>query len=388
MREVLSDSKFLVRAFLAFVLVQFLTTFVSPSGATFNKFINNQLSWTAIFFMSCFLFVREDRIDKWIRVVSWLVVFATVIGLWSWWLQRVPWAGHVPSFLAIADEHVQNILYGEHMRSYTNKYRILGTFATPLNLAQFLGLGTSIILYRMVHAKTGVGRAATVFFIPVLLFTIVQTDARLGNVAFFGSMLLYPFLCAIRRWYQDRSGLSGPSVTMAYPGLLLGFLALSLTWRRLEVMIWGGGQQQASSEGRREQWALFWPKIEHWPFGHGPGRAAEVLGWYSGDFLSIDSYYISVALDYGVIGFVLFYGLLAICAVIAAFLFVTRREEVAKFAIIPAVVLVNFIIVKGVLSQADEHSFIFMILGMVVAIKHIIRRETRAEHAEQSRFAR
>src|SRR3546814_17828866 len=59
-----------------------------------------------------------------------------------------------------------------------------------------------------------------------------------------------------------------------------------------------------------EQVNMAIPKIFSHPLGHGIGTSAEVLGFTNpAGTLTIDSYYLVIALDYGIIGFLMFYGL-------------------------------------------------------------------------------
>lgn len=262
------------------------------------------------------------------------------------------------------------------MRAGTQKYRVSSVFFTPLNFAEFLGLGMAVVIHLLVEARKWVTKASLALFIPVVLTLIIWTDARLGMVSFFGAFIAYFFIYACRRWYQRRGDIIGPALVLSYPAMVGAFLALSVFWYRLQVMMWGGGQQQASTDARKEQWAMLWPKLADWPFGHGAGNAAGVLGWTNldGD-LSIDSYFISMFLDYGVLGFIAFYGMLLIAMTLAFRLAVTWRSEKGKLAIPVAVMLALFLIIKMVLSQENEHALYFMLLGMVVALVHLEKRE-------------
>lgn len=380
----LGESRWLNRFMLGFIAVQVLTLFFAKDfGNTFSRFFSNQLGWTGMFYVSILLLQKEGRIDKFFRYIVWLMVFACAIGAWEWYLKHPPWAGHIPSFLAVQDERVQELLNGERARKYTTKYRVAGTFVTSLNLAEFIGLGTAIVIHLMMKTPLVRHKALLAAFLPGILLVIVSTDSRLGSIAFFGCCLLYPLLFALRRWYNTRRDILAPGIVLLYPMVTGAFVALSFVWRRLEVMMWGGNQQQSSTDARKEQWALLWPKLEKWPFGHGAGNSGETLGWYTLDGkLSIDSYYIATLLDYGVIGFILFYGMLIIGAYTAVRLAVLGRSATSADAIVPAIILPLFIVVKGVFAQENEHAVFFMLLGLVAVLKYLEVRVLSTRNAE------
>ena len=95
---------------------------------------------------------------------------------------------------------------------------------------------------------------------------------------------------------------------LLYPLGAAGFVALSLFWMRLNHMIFGGGAQAASNESRQIQLQTGIPKVLHWPFGYGPGMAATTLGFADNEEgkLTIDNYWLSIGLEYGILGFLLF----------------------------------------------------------------------------------
>src|SRR6185312_9551775 len=95
------------------------------------------------------------------------------------------------------------------------------------------------------------------------------------------------------------------------PAMFCAVLAATFVVPRLHVAIWGGGAQQSSTDARVAQFNLGMPKILHNPFGYGIGMGAETLGYAPFGQLTIDTYYISVALEYGVLGFIIYYSMVA-----------------------------------------------------------------------------
>ena len=245
------------------------------------------------------------------------------------------------------------------------------TFSTALNLAEFLGLATVFLLHVIVKAPKNWQKAALIAYIPLHFWIIWGTDSRLGMIGFYGSFLIYLLLWSVSRWRSRPNDMIAPGLVLAYPVFIGIFYTVSLFWQRLNRMVWGGGPQQASNESRKAQWRMLWPKLERWPFGHGVTSSGDVRGFTNGaGVVTVDSYYITVLIDYGVLGFFAFFGMIIAGAIEAYIYGVRARDREGQLLLPVSVMLVLFVIIKGVLSQDDNHAMIYMLLGMVAALVH------------------
>ena len=102
--------------------------------------------------------------------------------------------------------------------------------------------------------------------------------------------------------------------------------------------------------------------------------------------MTIDSYYLTLSLEYGVIGLLLYVGSLLTGVAIALRLALSRADHDREGAlIVPATIsLLNFLVIKAVFSQQDNHPVIFMILGLVTALAYRARSSEPAQ-SEQAR---
>ncbi len=387
-KSVLRDSPWITRLLLAFVAIQTVTLIFSKHpGDAINRYLSNQMEWTAIFFVSCFVFMKEGRAEKWARLLILMAIALSVVALFEQRKQAVLWAGHIPAFLAVADENVQRILAGG-ARFATGLYRLQATFSTSLNFAEFLGLTTAFVIHAIVTAPKTWQKSLLMAYIPLHFWIIWGTDSRLGMIGFYGSFLLYLLVWSVKRWVSNRNDLIAPALVLAYPVFLAIFYTASLFWQKLNRMIWGGGPQQASNESRKQQWSMLWPKLERWPFGHGVTSSGDILGFTNGaGVITVDSYYITVLIDFGVLGFFAFFGMILTGALQAYIGGYRARETEAQLLLPTAVVLVLFVVIKGVLSQDDNHAIIYMLLGMVAAFTHRARVRQREAKAVASSAA-
>ena len=148
---------------------------------------------------------------------------------------------------------------------------------------------------------------------------------------------------------------------------------------RLRALVWGTGAQQASTDGRADQLASGIPMVLSHPWGYGIGRAAETLGYRDDDLVTIDSYYLSIALELGIVGFILYYATFLLGIWQGAKASLVQDDENGAWIVPIAIALVNFVVIKSVLSQQENHPFAFLLLGAAVGMTYQIKRGSTAE---------
>src|SRR3546814_15894834 len=74
--------------------------------------------------------------------------------------------------------------------------------------------------------------------------------------------------------------------------------------------------------------------------------------------LTIDSYYLSIGLDYGVLGFIAFHGMIIYAIYVCVRIYLTVRDEEATIAAPLAMALGIYFIIKAVLSQPQNQPFL------------------------------
>ena len=367
--DVLSVAPPIWKMLAGFVAIQFLTIGLSATPSeSLQKFIVAQTNWTAIFFVACYVYLTPGRLRLTVNLLWIVAVLICFIGLWEGAIRKVPWSGHIPSFLKVDEAQ---IMLESMYRGRT--YRVKTIHSTPLGLAEYLAL-VSPFLYHLIASSRSLTTRVAAALTLVLFFRVIQlTDSRLGSVGMLVALLLYVLIWGAQRWRRLRGDLLGPLVVLAYPAFFATLVGLTFVSRRLEIMVWGSQATEGSNVARQEQLALGLPKILHNPLGYGPGRAAETVGWYSGSFLSIDNYLLAIAIEYGVVGFVLYFGLIAY-AIFVMLRFVLTAEhpdDQEYYLVIPiAVALSAFLVIKSVFSQQDNHPLIYVMIGAALATMH------------------
>lgn len=357
-----------------FVLAALTLPFSETPTISLNKYIVAIYSWLAIFLVAICTFQVPGRVRKFAQLLWITTLISCLVGLQEYRMSALPWAGHIPSFLKIEDPTIARILSGV-VRAALGEHRVQGKFTTPLSFAEFLALVMPFLIHFMIFGRGYLERIAAIVTIPLVIFIIITTDSRLGVIGLILAALGYLFFWALNRWRKQRKSILAPLIVIGYPVLSAFLLLSSFYVGRLRNAVWGSGAYQASNDARETQLADGLAIIARQPWGHGIGRAADTLGFTDLEgFVTIDSYYLSVALEVGVLGFIAYFGafLLAIWQGTRVSLEASENEQTAWLA--PAVLsLINYFVIKSVLSQQESHPLAFAILGLVLALVHQVK---------------
>ncbi len=361
-----------------FAIIQVVSIVFSKHPAdSINTLVETQVSWTVMFFVAAWIFSKPGNAERWAAIMWISAVVLCLVGIEEKREQHVPWAGHIPSFLQVQDEYVSRVLQGAR-RLGTDEYRLQGTHSTSLGFAEYLALTTPFVIHFMMERYKPWIRVAAGLSIPFIFYTILGTGARLGMVGFFCSCLLYLLCWGVLRWRLVKGSILGPAVVLSYPAVFCAFMAATFFVQRLHNMVWGGSNTSYSNEGRSAQVAAGMPKILSHPWGYGIGMGAEALDYHNlAGVLTIDTYYLLVALDYGVLGFLVYYATIILVIVFAAKYGVVAppKERERTFLIPTGIALVAFFIIKSIFSQTENHTLQFMMMGMVAALVYRIKTQ-------------
>jgi hypothetical protein len=359
-----------------FSIVQIFTTFASKSPlssgqAAFDQMIN----FTMIFFIGCIIFRKHGMPERYFMLLCALSIFTIVLTIIENQKQYVIWARHIPNFLLPSSPNLQNTLNAT-FRQYINVYRAKATFFTPLALAEFISLVTPFLLYFVLYHRNLLTRVMFIAMVPMTFAAVRMTDARLGVVGVFVSVLMYGLIWSYLRWRAYPRDLFAAATVYAYPVIFFTAVAGILTSTRLSTMVFGGGAQASSTDARMTQLGMASKSFWRQPWGYGAGQSGGEMGFAKDAFITIDNFFISVQLDYGFFGIVFWYGMFIIGIAVALFHCLSDRyasRHEARLLAPLAVSLTGFLIIKWVHGQDENHAFFFMMLGMVSALVYRLR---------------
>lgn len=365
----------------AFIVIQFATVPLSKSPSdSFTTVTNAQLNWTMLFLVGAWVAQQPGKANNYINLFIFLSLPMCIIAMFEASAQYLLWINNVPPFLKIDD-----VLAAKYMAAVTRDgvYRVKSVYASPLSFAEALALLTPFCIHIATQKYRVSYRVLAFLLIPTFFMCIRFTDARLGILGMLVSVLAYFLLWALLQLGRNARSLLAAAVVYAYPAAIGAATLAVLFVYRIRVLVLGGGAQASSDDARRAQVEMGIPKILSHPQGYGAGNAAETLGYAPFGMITIDNYYLSVALDYGVLGFIAFYGMF-IAAIVAAIRVILKSpaalDTPEKTLLIPLTVSMTvFVVVRSVLSQEDNHVLAFALFGLLVGVLSQVKQTAKAQ---------
>jgi O-antigen ligase len=346
--------------------------FSGAIGETLTKYFNNQIYWTIMFLAAALLGFDHKNIGRLNTIVKFMLfgaIVSSVLAILEFRAERVIWLDHLPGFLK-PNSDIFGKLDVSSARAGTDAYRVTGHLGNALYFAEFLATLLPFHIDHLVRARGFMRKSALFMGLLAVVVAIYLTGSRAGMVGLLLSFALYTLLATLRWRRRHPSSLVAASVLFAYP-MMIGLLAaLVVFWRRLHVMVIGGGQHQASNEARNVQWAKGEGIIASQPFGHGAGQSGITLGFYNPghDNYTVDSYYLTLLLDYGVIGFLAFMMFFATSAA-HAIRYYFRTDDEGQLILLPiAVTITSFLFIKSVASTELSMPIVIMLAGFSLGI--------------------
>jgi len=241
-------------------------------------------------------------------------------------------------------------------------FRAQASHTHPLSLGEFLSMTAPLALAFCLSARTRLVRFAWAGGLILVIAGALATNSRGAMMAIAvamavsGLILFYRFLqTAAADRYRPLAGLITAGVLAASP--LIGLAAHGV------ITGSAGAQAAKSSQSRVEQIEMAWPKIMKRPVGgYGTGRSARILGYF-GRALTIDNYYLTLAIDMGLPGPIVFFGLIAAFGVVSLkrsrdgplddrLIYVGLAASAAAFAVS-----------RTIISQTGNLSILYVLLG-------------------------
>ena len=342
-----------------------------------SKFILVVMNWFAVYFASAYYFRRHGRVERFVLALCTIMFVLGLMAIAEAHVRHILWAYNIPSFLKIEDPSVIGLLKGAG-RAYTNIYRTQTTFTGPLGFGEFVAMVFPFVFYFVVSEYkqwVRIVACAGVLFLFLVAFLSGSRSAILGGLI---SGMITLGVWGFVRWRRRGSSLLGAAVVFSYP--VVGALVLAATFLvgRIRNKVWGGGETVSSTQARVDQWHQGIPLILKNPIGHGVGSAADVLQYrLPSGLLVIDSYFLRILLDWGVLGFILFFGMVFAAIGYAGRVALEDRFEDQEigFVVPIAISLFTWFTVKAVNAEEGNHPLVFIMLGIITALYFRSRQE-------------
>lgn len=345
----------------------FSLVFSGSISFSLNKYANNQIFWTLMFVMAAYFGSRRGFARRACSVLVATMMVTVLVGIYEARVQEVFWLRYLPPFLQVDPEFLGRVAKSQ-ARAGTDVYRVRSTFAVSLYFAEYLAMMYPLLIYFLINSR-GWKKAALYFALAGTAVVAYETNARSAMVGALLTAVIYPFFVVWRARRRNPTSVTASAGVFSYPVAMVIIANLVIFWRRAHVMILGGGEHQASSDARKAQWEMGWPKVFTHPFGHGVSRSGEVLGYVNlAGELTIDTFYLGCLLDYGFLGLATFVGMFAAPLWYGSRLYFNTTDKDEELALPLAVGLFNFVVIKAVLSSEGNIPLAFCLLGFLVGL--------------------
>jgi hypothetical protein len=367
--KILGSERIVSRFLIAFAMCQVFSVLTgTPFVPGMNRWLVALFNWIGVLLAAALVFSYAKLSSRWMR---WFCIFAfvaCVIDLAEVHNQKLLWADllyRLPHIFAVDPEMADSLL----AQSPWTKYRAKGIFTTSLSLSEFMALAAPFFSLYLFRARTIGSQVAWLSLNILLISALFFNGSRLGLVGALVGYFVCAYLFVLQYKHENPRNVVASALFFLMPvgALLCGVVIKS--FGRLNSLFFGTGMQILSTEARWAQLDLMPHALIKRPlFGFGPGNGALALGYHSpGGRLTVDSYFITAFLDYGILGGIAYFGLI-ITGIIAAIRLGLKEDNPQRsFAMSLGAALIIYLIVRLVLSQEDNQPILFLLLGLTFA---------------------
>lgn len=387
LKSTLHASKPVTYAFYALALTFVLSLPLSQNlGSSMKALSEAAINWFLPFLVAAIVIKGPADTRKLFYILAGTALFLGAVAVFESATHQRLFLKLAPPGLFAADSTMYEVMSRDKYRN--GIYRASGSFLVPLSFAEYLAMVGPIAMYMVLYCRGLFLKLFGVAACLAALVAIILTGARGGLISFLVGGGVLVFFYALKQTQVHRGGLLGPFLLTLYAMGATGFIGLVFTWHRLNVMVFGGGETQGSTEARLVQWDMATPHIMSNPLtGNGLGLGASVVGFTTpGGTMTLDSYVITLLVETGIPGFLAFTVLLAAAVFLGIRAYLkapAAMEAEAGLALPLACSLLGFMIYRLVLSQTENHTMMMVFLGATVALLYRLKVDA-AEHAARA----
>lgn len=354
MVKVILSQKILFLFYFLFLLISIISSYLSGISASILNSIYSTLYilvFTLLPLSIPFTPLLFKRISQIFLIVSSVLIFISIFEII---FGTNPLAPFVNVNLMTESQR------GAFLDNYAgDTFRIKGTFSNPLVYGHFIVLVTPVLFFFRQYS-----RKKTLYFIIIILLVIsgLLTRSRATFILIVLTFLIGSF------YYFKSINLSKKMLIV----FLLSFIVIALFSFTPELSFIFGGRELTSDQNRETQLLTSVPFIlNEFYFGYGQGQSAIVLdyGTLNGGSPTIDNYFLSCILDYGIIG--LIFSILFFLKVLFYFR-VPRNYLPLYFG------LVFFIINFLTLSLTEAHPIFYFVLSILIVLLYHEKKRSRS----------
>lgn len=377
--DVVTGIKPLWWAFLLFVLLQLVLAVTTMTIS--SRWFFAQIFWYYMFIVAAWAFSMQGTTRRVYQIILIGLAIQCFYGLGEWIMQKPIWTDYIPPFMQVDPELLETVTSFTG-RLGSDRGRIGSIYLTSLTYAEYIAITLPFVLHGILYARRKLWQLAAVALFAFVCVNAYLTDQRTAIIGIIMAVVLTTAFWSWRRFRQGQENrdMVGVAVIWMFPAMAMAVAAAVLFHPRVRTMTLGGGEHHWSNEARDIQWQMAIDRVLANPFGYGPFRAGEVVGFTNPSGKgTIDSFPINLLVDYGILGLILFTVFFAWAALVALRIYFSSRTETETLAGPIGIALIAFLVVKLVLSQTENHYLMYALAGCVAALYWKQQRRLAAE---------
>jgi O-antigen ligase len=386
MADIMRTDRFLSACVFGFLAIIFISITVSANPtSSLSRTIDTILEWYVPLVAMLYALRSESDVELLIRIICWSTLFVVLMGLVEFIVHFNVFLHVLPksmlAALAASGPTFANLIQNGSSGLRNGMYRASSTYTSELSFAEFCAMIAPLAVLFLLHARSTRDRAFGGVLLLATFLGIIISGSRGGYVAVFSALVVLLPVWLLRT-YRFKPQSMSPAVGLLVGGAtIVVAVLLVMFWTRAHNAVLGGGAEQYSNQGRQIEWALATPKILRSPIiGYGYGTAGDVVGYFplGASFPTVDSYLISLLVETGVIGTVLFFGMLFIAIWRGLRRYVADPSWYGALAAGPACALTAYMTYRTVLSQIENNDLCYIFVGCVLLMEYYGGKTARA----------
>lgn len=304
---------------------------------------------------------------------GWLVIVSTLEIVYS--SNPITW--FIPPGFHFSNEYV-NLALDPKFRS--GSYRVQSVFLHPLLFVEFAAFVIPLIIGNAILLKSRVVYVLSGIIILLLMVALLHSGSRSALVSIFISTVFLLVFYIMYEVHERRFHNLIISVAFGVPAVLLLILFVLMYFSVDMSIITGRTVDEINSTAARMQmYEMGADRIAAHPLiGYGVGLAAAALGYVTnGGFVTIDSYYLSLALESGLLVLMLFFSIV-IQAVYTGIFDNIKDGQIKLIGLLLAVSLIGMVVVKSISSLIDNLMLFFVVMIIINRLRYIDINESEA----------
>ncbi|OGT59388.1 MAG: hypothetical protein A3E01_08600 [Gammaproteobacteria bacterium RIFCSPHIGHO2_12_FULL_63_22] len=345
--------------FFALFALGFLSLpFAEGRAVAAPEFFRQAMIWLAPFCATITYCRRQREFVALIKAATIAAVIVALIAIGEFATRQLL-ANALAPLVGDDAEWLRNV---QALKTRDGVFRAQSTHTHPLSLGEHLSFAAPFAAAFFFSARTMRGRMIWFASLAAIVAAAIATNSRAAAIVLvlsLGAMALMLAWRALRRTsashWRPLAGLAILACVVVSPVAVVGVAGV--------IAGKGGVSASNSTQSRIDQIEMALPKIMKRPIGgYGTGRAARVLGYW-GRTLTLDNFYLSLALDLGLPGPLTFLAMLAAWAFAALKRSGAAHPHLGVLYLACAASAISFALDRAIISLTGNLAIVYFMMA-------------------------